>query len=259
MVISKLTSGCKIGFNNSCGGVCVSGTGCITNDLWDRNIDKKVARTRNRPIAKGAVGIASAIYILIAMVTLSFLALISLPKDSLSSCIPLSLIALAAIAIYPSFKRWFPYPQGFLAFCWGFSVLIPWAAIEKSIEGFTLLFCWVGTLCWTFGFDTVYALPDRNDDLNLGVKSSAISLGENTKKIVSISYAITSISILIAALLSKITWIFWPIWLISTVGMQREIILLNINNCSIGESSKHFKNQVLLGGLILFGLIISNG
>jgi len=191
------------------------------------------------------------------MLLLSFLVSASLSKGSTNLCLAIALIALPAILIYPSAKRWFAYPQALLAFCWGFAVLIPWAASESSIAGGLPLFCcWGATLFWTFGFDTVYAMADRKDDETLGLKSSVLTLGRQAKKIVSVSYAIASILFATGAYFAGIVWIFWPIWIVATIGMQLEVGIINGQNCSTSIFSRHFKNQVWLGGLLLLALIL---
>lgn len=239
------------------GGLFVSGAGCIANDLWDRRIDKKVARTQNRPLAQGTVNIPTALGLLLAMLLLSFLVLISLPAASTQLCLLLAIIALPAIFLYPSAKRWFAYPQAILSICWGFAVLIPWAASESSISGnLPLLFCWSATFLWTFGFDTVYAMADKNDDAKLELKSSVLTLGEKATRIVAISYAMSTICLAIGAGYIEIGWIFWPIWIVAALGMQREVLILKETKEEISKFGRHFKNQVWLGGLLLLGLIL---
>ena len=182
-----------------------------------------------------------------------------LPTSSQSLCLKLAGVALLPILIYPSSKRWFKYPQILLAICWGFAVLIPWAASESSLNGgLPLLTCWLATMIWTFGFDTVYAMADKNDDKELGLNSSAIALGTNAFKTVSICYALTSLLIAISALTQGIGIIFWPIWLLASIGMQREIISLTALKSNIKNFGVHFRNQVFLGSLILLGLIVGN-
>ncbi len=240
------------------GGLFVSGAGCITNDLWDRKIDQKVERTKHRPLASGNVKISTALVLLSIMLVASFCIVLLLPISSRDLCLKLALMALVPILIYPSSKRWFDYPQAFLSICWGFAVLIPWAASESNlILTWPLTCCWSATLIWTFGFDTVYAMADSKYDRKLGLKSSVISLGERANQIVGICYACTCFLIAIAAITSKVGLIFWPIFICVAIGMQREVwILKNVNNSSTGFS-KHFQNQVLLGSLLLFGLILS--
>ena len=240
------------------GGVLISGAGCVANDLWDRKIDKHVKRTKNRPLATDPSKVVSASALLFTTLALSLLVVFCLPIAGRAITLGLAITSLPAILLYPSTKRWFKLPQAVLAFCWGFAVLIPWAASEANLQGgWPLIGCWVATVTWTFGFDTVYALADRRDDQRLGLNSSAIFLGQNVLKVVSLSYFSTSIFICIAALFAGVSWIFWPFWLIASVGMQREAWILKTYFHVPAIYGKHFKNQVLLGGFILLGLISS--
>ena len=240
------------------GGLVVSSAGCIANDIWDRNFDKKVTRTKERPLANNKLSIKTALILLISLLFLSLFIVLSMPTQSRNLCLQLAFLSLPFILLYPSAKRWFKYPQLILSFCWGFSVLIPWAASESSLAGdIRLLSCWLATIFWTFGFDTVYAMADEIDDQAIGLNSSAISLGKSSIKTVSFCYFISSFLLAIAAFKANLGIIFWPFWLISTFGMQREVFLLNSKSKGIKTSGLHFKNQVRLGSLLLLGMILS--
>ena len=239
------------------GALFTSGAGCIANDLWDREFDAKVERTKKRPLATGTIKTSSALWLLLIMLLLSLLVVFLLPLSSRGICIKLSACALFVILIYPSTKRWFKYPQAILSICWGFSVLIPWAASQATIlNSIPLTACCAATMIWTFGFDTIYALADKNDDAILGLNSSVLSLKEKVIGPVSISYASTSVLLAYAAISAQLKWIFWPLWLLASVGMQREIWILKDMKSSSPKYRSHFKNQVLLGALILMGLIL---
>ena len=173
--------------------------------------------------------------------------------------IALASISLIPIVLYPSSKRWFKYPQLLLSICWGFAVLIPWAAIESNLNGgFSLLTCWFSTMIWTFGFDTIYAMSDKEDDKKLGLNSSALALGDKAYGIVSICYGLSSILIATSAFINGVNAIFWPIWIITCIGMQREIYILKRLNNKESKFSRHFLNQVLLGSLTWLGLILGH-
>ncbi len=239
------------------GGLSVSAAGCIANDLWDRNYDRHVTRTKGRPLARGIIGIPQAISLLLVMLLVSLLIVINLPLESRTLCIALAVMALPPILIYPTAKRWLRYPQIILAFCWGFAVLIPWAASQGNLNGGWPLFgAWSATLFWTFGFDTVYAMADRKDDASLKLNSSALSLGGHVLQIVSISYLLACCFFAIAATTAGANWTFWSFWLISTMWMQIEVIALKKSTESFSIFGKHFRNQVLIGTLLLLGLII---
>ncbi len=241
------------------GGLLVSGFGCVANDIWDKRIDQKVLRTKNRPLASNKIGIKTAYLILILLIICSFFLTLSLPENGRLLSILLALLALPLILIYPSAKRWFKYPQLILSLCWGFAVLIPWAASEGNIKSFVLLFCWLATIFWTFGFDTVYALADKKYDVEIGVNSSAVNLKSNTKISIQICYFLTSIFIAICAIMNQLNFIFWPIWFITAFFMQKDVLkIFPESKQTIKKIGNHFKKQSIYGGLILLGFIISS-
>ncbi len=240
------------------GGLFVSGFGCIANDIWDKEIDKKVYRTKNRPLASNRLKMRTAYFILFLFLLGSLLITLSLPVKGRIISIYLAIIALPLILIYPSAKRWFKFPQIILSICWGFSVLIPWAAHQGNLISPVLLFCWLATVFWTFGFDTVYALADKKYDQEIGINSSAINLGSYTKLIIQICYLITSLSIAICSILNQLSFIFWPFLLVSSILMQKDVLkIFKGEDLSIHKIGSHFRNQVIYGILILIGIIIS--
>ena len=241
------------------GGLLVSGLGCVANDIWDKKIDQKVIRTQNRPLAANKLGLKTAYLILLFLILCSFFLTLSLPEKGRILSIALAFLALPIILIYPSSKRWFKYPQLILSICWGFAVLIPWAANEGNLKSLVLLCCWLATIFWTFGFDTVYALADKKYDLEIGINSSAVNLKNNTKITIQICYFLTSAFLAICGFLNQLNFIFWAILLITAFFMQKDILkVFPENKQSIKNIGNHFKNQSIYGGLILLGIIIAS-
>ena len=241
------------------GGLLVSGLGCVANDIWDKKIDQKVIRTQNRPLAANKLGLKTAYLILLFLILCSFFLTLSLPEKGRILSIALAFLALPIILIYPSSKRWFKYPQLILSICWGFAVLIPWAANEGNLKSLVLLCCWLATIFWTFGFDTVYALADKKYDLEIGINSSAVNLKNNTKITIQICYFLTSAFLAICGFLNQLNFIFWAILLITAFFMQKDILkVFPENKQSIKNIGNHFKNQSIYGGVILLGIIISS-
>jgi len=241
------------------GGLLVSGLGCVANDIWDKKIDQKVIRTQNRPLASNKLGLKTAYLILLFLILCSFFLTLSLPEKGRVLSIALAFLALPIILIYPSSKRWFKYPQLILSICWGFAVLIPWAAHEGNLKSLVLLCCWLATIFWTFGFDTVYALADKKYDLEIGINSSAVNLKNNTKITIQICYFLTSAFLAICGFLNQLNFIFWPILLITAFFMQKDILkVFPENKQSIKNIGNHFKNQSIYGGVILLGIIIAS-
>ena len=241
------------------GGLLVSGLGCVANDIWDKKIDQKVIRTQNRPLAANKLGLKTAYLILLFLILCSFFLTLSLPEKGRILSIALAFLALPIILIYPSSKRWFKYPQLILSICWGFAVLIPWAANEGNLKSLVLLCCWLATIFWTFGFDTVYALADKKYDLEIGINSSAVNLKNNTKITIQICYFLTSTFLAICGFLNQVNFIFWAILLITAFFMQKDILkVFPENKQSIKNIGNHFKNQSIYGGVILLGIIIAS-
>jgi 4-hydroxybenzoate polyprenyltransferase len=239
------------------GGLAVSAAGCIANDLWDRRIDPLVERTRSRPLADGRVSRSTA-WILMALCLLAaLLVVLVLPAANRSLCLALALAALPPVLLYPSAKRWFPFPQLLLALCWGFAVLIPWAAASGSLAGLPLWFTWLASVSWTFGFDTVYAMSDREDDRQVGVRSSALSLGAAAPLAVSLSYGVAALALAAAARGHGIaTAAFWLPWTLAALAMQREALRLRRPDLPRSAFGRHFADQVRLGALLLLALIL---
>ncbi|MDM7936396.1 MAG: 4-hydroxybenzoate polyprenyltransferase [Cyanobium sp. CZS 48M] len=238
------------------GGLAVSGAGCVANDLWDRRIDPLVERTRSRPLASGRVGVPEAVALLLTCLLIALAVVLTLPAAGRGLCLALALATLPPVLLYPSAKRWFAYPQLVLALCWGFAVLIPWAAATAGLAGgWPLALAWLATLLWTFGFDTVYAMADREDDAALGVRSSALSLGQAAAGAVALSYGAAALLLAAAAHGAGVSWIFWPLWALAAAGMQREAGRLR-GQPPRSRFGEHFGRQVQLGSLLLLALVL---
>jgi len=165
------------------GTLATSAAGCVINDLWDRDIDPFVERTRSRPLASRALTVQTGIGV--ALISLVCAGILALYLNELSFW--LCVAAVPVIICYPLAKRFFPVPQLVLSIAWGFAVLISWSAAVGELELATGLL-WGAVVLWTMGFDTVYAMSDREDDLRLGVNSSAIFFGENAANAVGIFF-----------------------------------------------------------------------
>ncbi|MEB3165806.1 MAG: 4-hydroxybenzoate polyprenyltransferase [Cyanobacteriota bacterium] len=243
------------------GGLAVSGAGCVANDLWDRRIDPLVERTRERPLASGRISVASAAGLLLTCLLLALAVVVwGLPEASRDLCLALAIAALPPVLLYPSAKRWFAFPQAVLALCWGFAVLIPWAAARGDLAGgappAAVWLVWLATLLWTFGFDTVYAMADRPDDARIGVRSSALSLGTHAPLAVALCYGATATLLAIAAARQGVGAGFWILWGVASFGLLREARGLRRPDLPRSAYGLHFRHQVQLGALLLLALVI---
>jgi 4-hydroxybenzoate polyprenyltransferase len=181
------------------GSLATSAAGCVINDLWDRDIDPQVDRTKNRPLADRSLSIQVGIAVLLVSGLCAFLLSTYLSPLSFGLCFA----AVPVIAIYPACKRFFPVPQLVLSIAWGFAVLIPWSAVTGGLDRYAWEL-WTAVVAWTMGFDTIYAMSDREDDLKVGVKSSALFFGR---------YVTFAIAIFFAIALGCLIWLGWEIQL----------------------------------------------
>ena len=159
------------------GSFLLRGAGCTINDLWDRDIDKLVARTRNRPIASGAISPTRAVAFLGAQLTLGLGVLLQLNEFSVA----LGAASLPLVAAYPLMKRVTNWPQAFLGLTFNWGALLGWAAAHGSLDLPATLPLYASGVCWTLLYDTVYAHQDKGDDVKVGVKSTALHFGDDTK------------------------------------------------------------------------------
>jgi len=189
-------------------------------------------------------------------------ALLALPAASRVLCVGLALATLPLVLLYPSAKRWFAYPQLVLALCWGFAVLLPWAASQGSLQGsaggWPLLLTWLAAVSWTFGFDTVYAMSDREDDRRLGVRSSALSLGARAPLAVALCYGLACTALALAVLLQGRAGLpFWLPWAAAALAMQQQAARLRRPDLPRSAYGRHFAGQVWLGALLLLAVVLS--
>ena len=156
------------------GSLIMRSAGCIINDFFDIKFDKKVNRTQNRPLASGQISKNQALIFCLALFFLGFLILISLNKTT----ILIGLISVPLIIIYPLAKRFTNYPQIFLGIVFNLGIIMGYTSISNNFDQQIILFYIVGVIL-TFLYDTIYAYQDIDDDLKVGIKSSAIKIGKN--------------------------------------------------------------------------------
>jgi 4-hydroxybenzoate polyprenyltransferase len=159
--------------------------GCVWNDIVDRDLDAKVERTRLRPLASGRARLGGAWGLLLALCLVGLVVLLQLGRTAQV----VALASLAPVAAYPFMKRITWWPQAWLGLVFSWGALVGWPAVRGELEG-TAIILWAGAIFWVIGYDTIYALQDREDDALVGVKSSALALGRHARTGVAICYAI---------------------------------------------------------------------
>jgi 4-hydroxybenzoate polyprenyltransferase len=157
--------------------------GCVYNDMVDRKLDAQVERTRLRPLASGRASVVGAMATLILLGLIGLVVLLQLQR--LAQIVALA--SLLPVAAYPFMKRITWWPQAWLGLVFSWAALVGWPAVTGEI-GLTCLLLYAGAICWVIGYDTIYALQDREDDALVGVKSSALALGRHARAGVAIFY-----------------------------------------------------------------------
>lgn len=227
-----------------------SAAGCAINDLWDRNIDSQVARTQNRPLASRALSIKIAV--IVTSIALSCTVALASYLKPLSFW--LLIAALPIILLYPLAKRVFPVPQLVLAIAWGFGVLISWSAISEHLE-FSTWLLWGATVLWTLGFDTVYAMSDRENDLQIGINSSAIYFGRHAPTAVSIFFASTAFFFGLLGIDMQLGVSYWISFFLALLGWTRQCFQLYDPQLPNHAYNQIFGQNVWIGFLLLAGII----
>ncbi|HEX2812486.1 MAG TPA: 4-hydroxybenzoate octaprenyltransferase [Sphingopyxis sp.] len=165
------------------GAIVMRGAGCVYNDIVDRDLDAKVARTAARPVASGAVSVRGALLWTALLSLVGLIVLLQLP-------LPARIVAVASlvlVAAYPFMKRITWWPQAWLGLVFSWGALVGWIAVGGG-DGFALPLLYAGCIAWVIGYDTIYALQDIEDDALVGVKSSARALGRHVKGGVGLCY-----------------------------------------------------------------------
>lgn len=171
------------------GSIAMRGAGCVYNDIVDRDLDRQVARTRSRPLASGVVSLKAA-WIWLGILCLIGL-LVWLQISGIAKLVALG--SLALVAAYPFMKRITWWPQAWLGLVFSWGALVGWLAIDPAFH-WSMVLLYVGSIFWVIGYDTIYALQDREDDALVGIRSSALRLGENLRFGVLLFYLIALVS-----------------------------------------------------------------
>ncbi|WP_428685659.1 4-hydroxybenzoate octaprenyltransferase [Sphingopyxis sp.] len=166
------------------GAIAMRGAGCVYNDIVDRNLDAKVARTASRPVASGAVSVRNALLWTLLLSLVGLAVLLQLPRAAQI----VALGSLALVAAYPFMKRITWWPQAWLGLVFSWGALVGWIAVGGG-DGLGLPLLYAGCIAWVIGYDTIYALQDIEDDALVGVKSSARAMGDHVRGGVAVCYA----------------------------------------------------------------------
>ena len=232
------------------GSVLMRSAGCIVNDISDKEFDKKVERTKDRPIASNKISIKLAIFYSGVLCLLALFVLINFNNLT----IILALCSMPLAFTYPLMKRYTYWPQLFLGITFNYGLILGWVSIKGNIDIIPIIF-YFGAIFWTLGYDTIYGFQDIKDDEIIGIKSTSIKFKKNPKLFLSLCYVMFLICILIVGFLMKFNYLFF---LFSTITMIQlffyQIKKLEINSPS--EALVIFKSNNFVGILILINILI---
>ncbi|USG62156.1 4-hydroxybenzoate octaprenyltransferase [Sneathiella marina] len=230
------------------GALVMRGAGCTLNDIADRDFDGQVERTRKRPLPSGQVTLMQA-YLWLALQC--FVGLLILIQFNLFA-IFLGAASLILVAIYPFAKRFTYWPQFFLGLAFNYGALLGWAAVTGNL-GSAPIIMYVGGIAWTLGYDTIYAHQDKEDDVLIGIKSTALKFGQNTKIWLMGFYAITVLALLASGYIVGLTAPFYTFMAGAAVHLIWQIRSLDIDDGDL--CLLLFKSNKFFGTLVLIGII----
>jgi 4-hydroxybenzoate polyprenyltransferase len=230
------------------GAFAMRGAGCTWNDLVDRNLDGLVERTRMRPIPSKQVSIAQATAFMLAQALIGFLVLIQFNRFTVIT----GLASLLVVAIYPFMKRITYWPQIVLGLAFSYGALMGWPATFGRLD-WPALVLYAGSISWVIGYDTIYAHQDREDDLLIGIKSTALLFGENTRPMLASFYAGAVVLIGIAGFIAGGHLVFAIGLIAFAAHLVWQVMWLDVNDPA--HCLKQFKSN-RDAGLILFGAML---
>ena len=232
------------------GSVLMRSAGCIVNDIWDKEFDKKVLRTKDRPIASEKVSIKRSIFYSLVLCFLALLILLNF--NNLTILLALSSMPLAFT--YPLMKRFTYWPQLFLGITFNYGLILGWTSVSNLLSIPIIIF-YLGAIFWTLGYDTIYGYQDIKDDEIIGIKSTSIKFKKNPHIFLVTCYSIFILSILIIGSLMNFN-IYYYLFII-LIGFHLFIYQLKALKINIPSNClKIFKSNNFFGLLVLCSILI---
>ena len=229
----------------SVGAFVMRGAGCVVNDLWDMEADAKVERTKSRPLPSGRVSVLGALIFLAILGLIGLFILLQLNHFTQI----VGAASLVLVVIYPLMKRITYWPQLILGFTFNWGALLGWAAVSETIE-LPALLLYAGGIFWTLGYDTIYAHQDKEDDEAIGVKSTALRFGNQSRIWIGGFYTLTAILFLCAGWKADLGPIFYLAMIIAISHLAYQVKTLNIDDreacLKLFKSNHHFGVLVFL-------------
>ncbi|XP_041983562.1 4-hydroxybenzoate polyprenyltransferase, mitochondrial [Aricia agestis] len=225
------------------------GAGCTINDLWDKDIDAQVERTKDRPLVSGAISQKQAVGFLAAQLSLALGVLLQLNCYS----VVLGASSMLLVVTYPLAKRFTNYPQIFLGATFNWGALLGYTAIAGQLNPWICGPLYMSALAWTVVYDTIYAHQDKNDDARIGMKSTALTFGEHTKPALSAALSCSVLGLAVAGYNAHLEVPYYIALAAYAAHAGRQIYTLNPDNPD--DCAKKFKSNSLVGLIILLGIL----
>lgn len=223
--------------------------GCTWNDILDRHIDSKVARTASRPLASGTISVARATIFMFFMLLFSALILIALNDFTRI----LAISSLTLVAIYPTMKRITFWPQAFLGITFNWGVLVGFSAITGTLVPATFTL-YAAAFFWTLGYDTIYAHQDKEDDALIGVMSTALKFGSTSKAWISGFYISAVACFILTGLLANLSSLYFMVLAVPAVLLMIQLYSVDLDDPK--SCLLHFRANTQIGCWILAALVI---
>ena len=231
------------------GSVLMRSAGCIFNDIVDRDLDKKVERTKKRPIASGEISVSQSLVYVIILCSIAFSILLQFNFKT----IVLGLGSMFLAFSYPFMKRITYWPQLFLGLTFNWGIIMSWTSITNSIS-IEPIILYIAAIFWTLGYDTIYGLQDIHDDEIIGIKSTSIKFKNNVKVFVGTCYSLCVLCILILGLLMEINKYLLPLSVFFILSLIYQIKIFKTDNPKLCLACFKMNN---LTGLFIFLFIFS--
>ena len=231
------------------GAIVMRAAGCTYNDLIDRDIDARVARTKSRPLPSGAISPRAAALFMFALCLIGLLVLLSFN----STTIWLGLGVIPIVALYPFVKRFSHWPQAVLGLAFNWGALMGWSAVLGRLDWPAVLL-YAGAVAWTIGYDTIYAHQDREDDDLIGLKSTALKFGRATKPWVAVLYGAAWLAITAAGLMAHAGTAFLLGMIAAACQLVWQVKTLDIDNAD--NCLRRFRSNRDFGLIVLAAILI---
>ena len=232
------------------GSILMRSAGCIVNDIADKNFDKKVERTKNRPITSGKVSVKLASTYALLLCGIAFLVLINFNNFT----ILMALISMPLAFTYPLMKRITYWPQLFLGITFNYGLILAWISISNEISIIPIIL-YLGAIFWTLGYDTIYGFQDIRDDEIIGVKSTSIKFKNDPKKILFISYSLFIISLFLVGISMEFK-IYYFLFMIIPILHLLVFQVKKLNTSLTMDCLVKFKSNNLLGLIIFINILV---